>query len=169
MRMLFKTMVLSVLMVATTAPLMAEGLKQPTGPIILTVEGAITHTNQGDKAVFDRQMLESLGMQELQTKTPWTDGVPVFEGPLGSALLDAVGAQGQTMIFTALNDYSATVPVDDFRTYPVILAMKMDGKYLRVRDKGPLFIVYPFDTDATLNSEVIHNRSVWQIKGLRVE
>lgn len=166
-RFIFSLLLLSMAVVAPWAA--AESLPRPEGPIILTVEGDITNTNHGDQAVFDRAMLESLGMVTVRTSTPWTDGVTEFEGPLGRSLLAAVGAGEGTLIVRALNDYSANVPVADFYKYQVILAMKMNGAYMRVRDKGPLFVIYPFDSSSELNTEVIHNRSVWQVKSIRID
>ncbi|MBY4677717.1 molybdopterin-dependent oxidoreductase [Marinobacterium arenosum] len=147
----------------------ADSLPKPAGKVILTIEGAIKNTNSGDKAVFDRAMLENLGMVTTRTHTPWTDGVTEFEGPLGRSLLEVVGAEGENLTVTALNDYSANVPSEDFYSFDVILALKMDGAYMRVRNKGPLFVIYPFDRSPELNTEVIHNRSVWQVKSIRVD
>ncbi|MFC6670829.1 hypothetical protein [Marinobacterium aestuariivivens] len=45
----------------------------------------------------------------------------------------------------------------------------MNTEYMRIRDKGPLFLVYPFDSDPALRTEVIQNRSVWQIKHILVK
>jgi len=158
------------LLICTVAALaVAEPLPPPSGPVILTIEGAISITNHGDVAQFDREMLERLPQRLIRTHTPWTDGANDFEGPLGKAVLEAVGAHGQMLEVTALNDYSATVPVADFFSHDVILAMKMNGEYMRVRDKGPLFIVYPFDSDSELTSDLIHYRSVWQIKHILVK
>jgi hypothetical protein len=33
----------------------------------------------------------------------------------------------------ALNDYTTIVPLDDFHKFPVILALKMNGEYMRIR------------------------------------
>lgn len=167
---MFRLRPLLALLLCTVAVLTAaDPLQQPSGPVILTIEGAISHTNSGDAAVFDRDMLEQLPQRLIRTHTPWTDGANDFEGPLGRALLEVVGASGEMLEVTALNDYSATVPVADFFSHDVILAMKMNGEYMRVRDKGPLFIVYPFDSDSELTSDVIHYRSVWQIKHILVK
>ena len=38
-----------------------------------------------------------------------------------------------------------------------------------VRDKGPLFIVYPFDSDPALKSRTFYGRSVWQVAKLVVK
>jgi len=147
----------------------ASALEAPQGNVILTVGGNISQSNVDGEAHFDRQMLEALEQHTLTTATPWTEGVSTFEGPLGRALLDAVGAQGTTLKVIAINDYSAEVPVSDLQQLPVILAMKADGVNLRVRDKGPLFVIYPFDDDASLATEVYYGRSVWQIKRIEVE
>lgn len=67
-------------------------------------------------------------------------GLTISAGPLGAAILDAVGATGQTLNVIALNDYSAELPAQDLRDYTVIFATQIDGKQLSVRDKGPLFM-----------------------------
>lgn len=147
----------------------AEPLPTPSGRVILSVEGAISHTNAGDRADFDAAMLEALPSRGITTSTPWTDGVTHFEGPLASAVLEVVGAHGRQLVITALNDYSVTVPVSDLEQYQVILAMRQGGERLRIRDKGPLFLIYPFDDYPRLNNEMIHTRSIWQIRRIRVD
>jgi hypothetical protein len=147
----------------------ASDLQKPEGRVILTVTGNITHTNADGKAEFDRKMLEALAGRETKSTSPWYDGVASFKGPLGQSILEAVGASGTTMKVAALNDYFAEVPVEDFLNYPVILAMEVNGKRLRVRDKGPLFVIYPFDEFPDLVDERIYNRSVWQVKSIHVE
>ncbi|MBM6550217.1 molybdopterin-dependent oxidoreductase [Marinomonas ostreistagni] len=144
-------------------------LDAPTGRVILTVSGNIEHTNAEGVARFDRDMLLQLGVKELTTDTPWTEGVNTFSGPQLSALLDAVGAQGENLSVTALNDYSANVPTADAYQHHIMLALDMNGKKMSVRDKGPIFVLYPFAEDPSLNNEVIHNRSVWQVKSINVE
>jgi hypothetical protein len=83
--------------------------------------------------------------------------------------MGAVGATGQRIIAIALNDYSAEVPMEDAIKYNVILALKRDGEYMPVRDKGPLFVVYPFDSDPELKSQKFYSRSVWQISRIEVQ
>lgn len=164
-----KSVIMALGLLLGCASAAADELPRPTGPVILTVEGRLANTNGDGVARFDREMLERLPWHRTSTDTPWTDGIIEFEGPLGRALLDAVGASGDTLIVTALNDYSAEVPLDDFYKYDVILALKMDGDYIRIRDRGPIFIVYPFADDPALQTEVIHNRSVWQLKSIRIQ
>jgi hypothetical protein len=69
----------------------------------------------------------------------------------------------------ALNDYTSEVPIEDFARYHTILALKRDGEYMPVRDKGPLFIVYPYDSNPELKSQKFYSRSVWQVTRLVVK
>ena len=136
---------------------------------MLAVAGSIDQTNAGDEAHFDRTMLEKLGIETVTTSTPWTDGVPVFTGIRLADLLKAVGAEGTTIRAVALNDYAAELPLADAETWNVILAFKQDGKTLTVRDKGPLWIVYPRDEHPELQSDKHNDKWVWQLKKLVIE
>ncbi|MBZ9559618.1 MULTISPECIES: molybdopterin-dependent oxidoreductase [Modicisalibacter] len=147
----------------------ALALEAPQGPVLLTVTGNIANTNVGNEARFDRQMLLALTQRDTATHTPWHDGRVVFSGPLGRAVLEAVGAQGTRMRVTALNDYAATVPMADFYEHDVILAMSADGRRLRIRDQGPLFVIYPFDEAPELLNETVMTRSVWQVTQIDIE
>jgi hypothetical protein len=141
----------------------ASPLAAPTERVLLTVSGKITNTNAGDTAQFDRPMLEALGMQTIETHTPWYNDVSRFEGPRISALLDAVGATGDKVMALALNDYATEIPLSDFREFGTILALKRDGNYITVRDKGPLFVVYPYDSNPELKQQKYYGRSAWQV------
>jgi hypothetical protein len=150
----------------TVAP--AATLSEPTEHVILEVTGTIASANSGDRARFDLPMLEKLGITRLETSTAWTEGTPVFDGVLLSDLLKAVGAKGDTLTAVALNDYKVDVPISDFTKFPVILAYKMNGEILKVRDKGPLWIIYPQDQYAELKTKQTQNKWVWQVKEIQI-
>jgi hypothetical protein len=150
-------------------PAGAEALPHPTGKPILTMTGKIGVTNENGKAVFDRQMIEKLGEASFSTATPWYDRPHKFEGVPLAKLLDIVGAAGDHLVVTALNDYVTEIPVEDARKFGVILALKRDGQYMPVSDKGPLFIIYPFDSNSELKAQVYYKRSAWQVSQIEVE
>jgi hypothetical protein len=50
------------------------------------------------------------------------------------------------LVITALDDYTREIPIDDLVQKGAILALKRNGEYLSVSDKGPLFVVYPYDS-----------------------
>ncbi|MCC5882312.1 MAG: molybdopterin-dependent oxidoreductase [Halomonas sp.] len=145
-----------------------HALDAPAGPVILTLSGSIGVTNAEQGALFDRTMLEAMPQHTTRTHTPWHDGQVVFTGPLVRDVLESVEAKGQMLRVTALNDYSASIPVEDFIEYDVILAMTLNGAPLRVRDQGPLFIIYPFDDHPELQNEKMMTRSVWQVAHIDV-
>ena len=149
-------------------PVGAQTLAAPKGDPILEIGGKIGVTNAPGKAVFDRDPSKSVGLETIKTTTPWHSGQVTFEGVPLDKLMRLVGATGKTVRVVALNDYAATVPIDDFAKFNVILAMKRDGQYMPVRDKGPLFVIYPYDSSPELKSQVYYARSVWQVKSLEV-
>jgi hypothetical protein len=147
----------------------ATTLPAPKEKPVLTVSGKISATNKGNTAEFDRAMLEAMGMESFTTTTPWYSGPTRFEGIPMAKLLDRLGASGQHLMVVALNDYSSDIPVTDVRKYKVLLALKVNGEYISVRDKGPLFIIYPFDSDPELQHQTYYGRSVWQVSKIVVK
>ncbi|MBN7806897.1 MULTISPECIES: oxidoreductase [Agrobacterium] len=147
----------------------AGSLPQPTGKTILTISGNIANTNADGAAKFDRDMLEAIGIVTVETHSPWYDGLTRFEGVSLKKLMDLVGAKGTTVTAVALNDYVSTLPMADFDKFNVILAMKRDGSYMEVREKGPLFVIYPYDTAPELQTQTYYTRSAWQVAKLIVK
>ena len=145
----------------------AEALPQPQGEVLLTVGGQITTANVDGKAVFDRAMLEGIGGTVIETSTAWTEGVARFEGVLLKTLMERVGASGDTALTIAINDYKVEIPVRDFMRYPVILAYRMNGEVLKIRDKGPLWVVYPQDDHPELKTKETQAKWVWQVKEIQ--
>lgn len=146
----------------------AASLPQPTERPILTVSGNVSVANKDGVAQFDRPMLEALGTSGFETATPWYEGPVRFDGVRMDRLMQAVGASGDRVLAYALNDYSTELPMSDFARHNVILALKRNGQYMSVRDKGPLFIVYPFDSDPALRHQRYYSRSAWQLARLVV-
>jgi hypothetical protein len=160
---------LAALLAGTLAPGADALLPRPEGKVILTASGNIGVTNAPGKAEFDRALLEALGESRLETTTPWTEGRHVFEGVSAKTLLEALDASGSQIRALALNGYAVVIPITDLLRYPVLLAVKMDGKPMRVRNKGPIWIVYPYDEYEELRDPTINPRWVWQLNGLIVE
>lgn len=146
----------------------AEPLPMPKGPVLLTVSGKIEQTNAQGQARFDREMLEALGISSIETETVFTDSRQRFEGVPLRAVLERVGARGGTIRARALNDYEITIPMTDLKYNP-LLAMKANGELLKMRDKGPLWIVYPRDDYSALLEKIYDSRWVWQLNRLHVE
>jgi hypothetical protein len=147
----------------------AWGLDRPVGAVVLEVRGRLSHTNAGATAQFDMAMLEQLPQRSFVTRTPWYRTPRKFTGPLLRDVLAACGARGSNVRATALNDYRVDLPFEDAQRFDVLVARLLDDKPMAVRDKGPLFIIYPFDSSAELRTTVYYSRSAWQLKSLEVQ
>jgi hypothetical protein len=147
----------------------AAALEAPKGKVILTIAGKVADKNTTNSATFDIAMLEKLPQQTFTTLTPWDKKPIKFTGPLLRDVLAAAKAQGTVIKAAALNDYQTSIPLDDSQKFDVILAHKMNGEDIPVKTKGPLFIVYPFDSKAELRSTVYYERSAWQLKSMTIE
>lgn len=134
--------------------------------VVLTVDGAIASSTPLNFSIED---LEALGIERVETVTPWHDGKNVFEGVSLAGLMAHVGAKGDTALVVALNNYVAEVPLSDFSLHPVILAYKLNGEFMSVADKGPLFIIYPFSDFPELQNEQSYARSAWQVRSITIE
>lgn len=170
MRQLFICLILCVFWASSLNSKLAAGepLPPPKGKTILSISGNISITNNNGVADFDLAMLKALGVTKIKTSTTWTEGVSIFQGVLLKDVLNRVGATGKTLTATALNDYAVSFPADDGWKWPVILAFDRDGKALSVRDKGPLWIVYPKDDYAPLQSVHYNERWIWQLKAIEI-
>jgi hypothetical protein len=157
------------MILALVSALPAAALEPATGKIVLTITGKISEKNAGNTAVFDLAMLEKLPQQTFTTKTPWDKQPVKYTGPFLRDVLAAVKANGSTLKASALNDYKTTIPLDDAKRFDVVLAHKMNDKAIPVRTKGPLFIIYPFDTKPELQATVYYERSAWQLKSIDIE
>lgn len=118
---------------------------------------------------FTRADLEALGLHRIEAETPWADGKTVFEGPLLRDVLGKAGVEGETLEAVALNDYRVEIPVSDSAEFEMILAMRVNGQQIGVRERGPLWVIYPWDQHPELRGELYYSRSIWQLKELIVK
>jgi hypothetical protein len=147
----------------------AQPVPKPAGPVVLTVSGAVSAPNEGDKVVFDAATLDAMPQRTLKTRTPWYPHAAEFSGPLLQDVLKRAGAKGSVLRITALNDYGVNVPFSDAADHGAILARRLDGKVLSIREKGPLFLIYPFDDKPELKRDEVYSRAIWQINRIVVK
>ncbi len=151
----------AVLAISFTAPALAD-------ETLLTVSGDVGPNGNQNTWTFDRNALEALPSQSIETTTIWTEGVQSFVGVPLDVLLSHVQAEEGIMRAVALNDYAVTIPTSDAIAGGPIVAYLRDGKAMSVRDKGPLWIIYPYDANEAYQSEEIYARSIWQLNQLEV-
>ena len=164
----FVTLAAGGLCAVKVRPAIADQLPAPNGKVILSISGKISVTNDNGAARFDRDALEALGLTEITTTTPWYDAPMKFEGIRLDRLMKVVGATGEKLQAKALDDYATEIPIADFESYKTLLALKRNGEFLSVKDKGPLFIVYPFDDNPVLKHQRFFSRCAWSVRRMTV-
>ena len=70
---------------------------------------------------------------------------------------------------TAINDYAVEIPMEDAVSDGPIIAYANNDKEMSRRGKGPLWIVYPYDSDVKYQTETIYSRSIWQLNRLAIK
>lgn len=147
---------------ALAAPILAQ-----EATVRLTVIG-----RDGTQTLFTDADLDRLDPKTIDTTTYWTDGVQHFEGVLLRDVLAVAGIDptlaDARLEAVAHNDFTVVIPLADAVEWDVILARRMNGKALTLRDKGPLWIVYPRDQHEALRVGDYNHRWVWQLRQLKL-
>lgn len=135
----------------------------------LVLSGNITNHNYGKQYLFKKSDITKMKQHKIVTGTSWTP-VSTFEGVKISDLLAKVGANGTILSMHAINDYEVDIPVSDINNYQPILATKINGISLTVRDYGPYFVIYPIDTyKDELDRPKYLARFIWQVDKIMVK
>jgi len=117
---------------------------------------------------FDRARLDDLPQQEFTTSTIWTVGDLSFSGPSLFDVLGAADVSGSTVHLVAANGYEVRMAWEEIEETVPIVATRIDGEPFSVREKGPLWIVFPYDLDPSYRTEAVYALSIWQLTDLRV-
>ena len=144
-------------------------LPAPTGKVILTITGKIQNSQSNEIVEFDLEQLKQLRSDTFTLQTRWDDSAHEYHGPLLSAVLEHVGAQGSSISLTALNDYAIDLDAAYINKYQPILAWQTDGKTMSIRDKGPLWLLLPHDKYPELNAEIHTGRMIWQLTHIEIK
>lgn len=145
------------------SPAAAGDFAAPTGEVLLTIKGDIAARNAGDTLQLDQAQLAALPQSSFTTSTIWTSGTPTFSGVLLKDLVAAIGAKGETITLSAANDYTIKMPMSAVANDAPLIAFLMDGKPMSLREKGPVWMVYPYDANESYRSEETYSRSIWQL------
>ena len=150
--------------------LMMSGMAQAADPVILTVSGQIGKvTNQKNRIYeFRESDLQALPQHAITTRTSWTPE-SVFSGPLMRDILRRVDARGTQVKLVALNDYAYTVSRDELEKYNVILARYLNHKPMEIKERGPLWLMYPLpDMPAEEKGPLLDAKLIWQVYRITV-
>lgn len=139
-------------------------------PTIGQAQDVLTITSGTDVATLSFEDLLALPQSTVITKNDYVDVRTEFTGP---SLLDILVEHGiskdETLIMRAINDFSVEIPASDAFDYNVILALFSNGEQMSVRDKGPIWLIYPMDDHEELRDDRYNSRIIWQLRSIVVE
>jgi hypothetical protein len=157
----------TLLFFATSTLAVAGSSVSEANSTLLTIEVVENHKHTSH--MLNINELDALPQVSFETSTIWTEGVVTFSGPSLAKVLESVDAAQKTITAFALNDYNMVIaPMGADDTYPIV-ATRMNGERFSVRDRGPLWLVYPYDSDPEFRDEKIYAQSIWQLHKLKLD
>lgn len=136
----------------------------------LVLEVSVPATEERTALVFGvtMAMLKALPETVYKTSTVWTEGLNEFKGARLVDLLAAIDARPKSVIAWAINGYMAEFDPTQEGWNEALIAYSVNGKPMQVREKGPLWIVFPYDDSPKFRSDYIYSHSVWQLNHIDV-
>jgi hypothetical protein len=146
----------------------ALALEKPApGAVVLTVDGDIAVSNSPNGAEYDRAMLRGIAWREITTYSPFLEGEQAFAGVPAVAFLAHLGVEGGVLQAEALDGYSVAIPVSEIHAYDALLAMEHDGRPMRVRNRGPIWLIFPMTAEQASTGDG-EGRMIWQLRAITV-
>ena len=119
-----------------------------------------------EKSLWTKDV-EALPQTTFTTNTPWTTEPTKFTGPSFGELAALGPGKATKADVTAINDYSAEIPAEDWTEHGAVLAVRVNGELMKICDKGPFWVMYPIDEEPrVLNIQLYHSRMVWQVQSI---
>lgn len=141
--------------------MLIPGMATAAGDVLLTVR--IERDSRTDVTELTLDDLKAMPVQSFTTTTNWTSGATEFTGVPLTAFLKEIGVTSGDVQLTALNEYSTILPADDPTNAGALIAYMMNQKPMTPRDKGPLWLVYDYDSDPIYRTETMFYRSIWHL------
>lgn len=111
-----------------------------------------------------QEIVSTFTPTQFSTHLPWFTGAKEFTGFTVAELLAHFNIDDAFSVsFIALNDYAASSRIEDIVKYNPIVAYEVNGEKLRVRDKGPYWLIFNLDKHPETDNAVFHSQMVWQI------
>lgn len=157
---------LGAILLALVAIAVAPAAARAQMPGELLVVWTLPDGSELERRTLSLDEIEAIEPAGIVTTTPWNERAVRFDGALFAALAESGPRPATEARLVALNDYSITVPAEDWRNWPIVLASRSDGTRMRVRDKGPLWLVYPLDEHPELRRQMYMARKIWQVRAV---
>lgn len=139
------------------------------GDAILTIEHVSSTGDVTQSRSYSLEDLQAMQVATFKTETIWTEGMQSFTGVTLSSIVSELGLSEGEIEAVAINSYAVQIPVSDAVANGPIIAFERNGDTMSIRDKGPLWVVYPYDSDPAFRTEAVYSRSIWQLEKLVIK
>lgn len=144
------------------------GWQSPAVSQSLTDLQVTASSSESDTVSLSLADLDAMDQVTFKTTTIWTDGDVTFSGVSLKTLLAGASPSSTMVEMVALNDYKVAMPLAVIEDSAPIIATRMDGETMSVREKGPFWVVFPYDMDPKYRTDTIYAFSIWQLNRLTV-
>lgn len=133
-------------------------LAAAAGEVVLKVR-----TAEGERA-YTIEALQELKTDVLRTSTPWTTTEHVYAGVwLRDLVADAGISPDARLRLEALNGYRVVEDLGFLLESGGFLAFQRGAHPMSVREKGPVWLLYPFSERPQLNERNVRMAAVWML------
>jgi hypothetical protein len=140
-----------------------------TGPALGQDKNALRLTvSQSETIQLNLEELDALAQIEFTTNTIWLNGETHFSGVSLKALLRQFAIKGNKIEMTALDGYTVSMPIADLEENAPIISTRLNGEIISIRENGPYWVVFPYDSNPKYQTEINFARSIWQLTHIRV-
>lgn len=116
------------------------------------------------EVTLTRRDLSSLPQVSFQTRTFWTDGTHAFTGPSLETIAALGPGPAASVKVIGLDGYTSELSAKEWVQYGALLAVWFDGQYMRIRDLGPFWLMFPADSNpALLYTQDIQEKLTWHV------
>ncbi|MGO5000630.1 molybdopterin-binding protein [Oceanisphaera sp. W20_SRM_FM3] len=140
-------------------------------PVILSVYGAI-ELDEGEyqRLDFTLSELQALPQAQIITAHPWSAQAQHYKGVDLTALLKLLFANRQinSLNLEGLNGFSMALEWSKISDFSPILAWQENEKLMSRRNKGPLWLMLPYDQAPKMQQANFLHYMVWQLRTIRV-
>jgi hypothetical protein len=134
---------------------------------VLALDAAVTliNTQSQETLLVTNEMMDALPQESFNTSTIWNEGINTYSGPSLRSVLDLIATSDHIKVIrlTAANDYVIDIPVHMIGQHQPILTTRINDTALSLRQKGPVWLMFPFDSDPSYQSARHKARAVWQL------
>jgi len=168
-RLYTQILLIAFLAIMTITPIRTMAEDAISSEVVLKVANTSGAANENVTIAFNLALLDALPQHEFSTTTIWTEDLNTFSGVLLKDLIELTGFQGESVTAWAINDYMAEFSVGSLAFNTALIATRQNGDTMHPRDKGPLWIVFPYSDGPQFQTEAIFAQSVWQLNRLDVD